>query len=113
MFTHVQKDVSPNFLCQNVAKEILFTGTKFHAKPSRGSRVILKSTTVQQKHSRNDNSRNNKFYPILFGVFCMPILFGVFCIPILFFLGGGAEMPPPPAYFLRGNFLHHETLQRY
>ena len=24
------------FLCQNVPKEILFTGAKFHAKPSRG-----------------------------------------------------------------------------
>ena len=29
-------------LCQNVPKEILFTGTKFHAKPSRGSGVIKK-----------------------------------------------------------------------
>ena len=28
------------FLCQNVSKEILFSGTKFHAKPSRGSGVI-------------------------------------------------------------------------
>ena len=27
------------FLCQNVSKEILFTGAKYHAKPSRGSRV--------------------------------------------------------------------------
>ena len=30
------------FLCQNVSKEILFTGAKFHAKPSRGSGVIQK-----------------------------------------------------------------------
>ena len=32
------------FLCQYVPKEILFTGTKFHAKPSGVTEVFKKNT---------------------------------------------------------------------
>ena len=42
-------------------------------------------------NSINCEYANNKFNPILFGVFCIPILLGVFCILILF---GGCRNAP-------------------
>ena len=105
MFTHAQKVLYQIFLCQNVPKEILFTGTKFHAKPSRGSRVICKKpvggvgcTPPPKKNSRRVNKTLDARYALqVFKYFKFLFMHSwMFCAP---------HLVPDIEYFARINHI--------